>query len=229
MAKPDDVSSALARDLGYVQGEMDDPGLYKKLAAKLTEMRCPDGVLFYLAMPPTVYATIVEQLSAAGLIDARDAGRLAPGHRRETVRHRSRQRARAEPADARASRRVADLPHRSLPREGDRPEPAGVPLRERHVRAGLEPPLHRSRADHRRGDGRRRAARELLRGGRRAARHGPESPDAGARDDRDGAADRVFRRERARPQARRAGVDPADRRRGRKAQTSCARSTRPDG
>ena len=67
LAEPDEVSSALARNLGYVQGEMDDPGLYAKITTKLTEMRCPDGVLFYLAVPPAVYATIVEQLSAAGL------------------------------------------------------------------------------------------------------------------------------------------------------------------
>ena len=46
VAKSDELSSALARDIGYVQGEMDDPGLYKKITHKLTEMRCPDGVLF---------------------------------------------------------------------------------------------------------------------------------------------------------------------------------------
>jgi glucose-6-phosphate 1-dehydrogenase len=68
VAKPNAVSSALAGDLGYVQGEMDDPGLYKQIAAKLVQMHCPDGVLFYLAVPPTVYATIVEQLSASGLM-----------------------------------------------------------------------------------------------------------------------------------------------------------------
>src|SRR5258708_6898574 len=67
VAKPDDVSSALARVLGYVHGEMDDPALYTRIMAKLTEMGCPDGVLFYLAIPPSVYATVVEQLSAAGL------------------------------------------------------------------------------------------------------------------------------------------------------------------
>ena len=67
LARPDEVSSALSRDLGYVQGEMDDPALYAKITSKLTEMRCPDGVLFYLAIPPTVCATVVEQLSAAGL------------------------------------------------------------------------------------------------------------------------------------------------------------------
>jgi glucose-6-phosphate 1-dehydrogenase len=67
LAQPDEVSAALAGNCGYVQGEMDDPGLYQKITTKLTEMRCPDGVLFYLAVPPVVYGTIVEQLSAAGL------------------------------------------------------------------------------------------------------------------------------------------------------------------
>src|SRR5712664_848707 len=47
---PDEVSSALASDLGYVHGEMADAGLYKKIMTKLVEMRCPDGVLFYLAI-----------------------------------------------------------------------------------------------------------------------------------------------------------------------------------
>jgi glucose-6-phosphate 1-dehydrogenase len=65
--KPDEVSTALAREFGYVQGEMTDPGLYTNLTAKLAEMGCPDGVLFYLATPPVAYATIVEQLAAAGL------------------------------------------------------------------------------------------------------------------------------------------------------------------
>src|SRR6266540_1835046 len=67
LARPDEVSSALARDVGYVQGELDDPGLYKRMMAKLTDMGAPDGVLYYFAIPPTVYATVVEQLGAAGL------------------------------------------------------------------------------------------------------------------------------------------------------------------
>ena len=42
-------------------------------------------------------------------------------------------------------RRAAGLPHRPLPGQGDRPEHAGVPVRELHVRADLEPQLHRPR------------------------------------------------------------------------------------
>ena len=49
------------------------------------------------------------------------------------------------------------------------------PLRQRHFRAGVEPPLRRSRAGHRGRRTRRRAARRLLRPGRRAARHGAQS------------------------------------------------------
>jgi glucose-6-phosphate 1-dehydrogenase len=64
---PDQVSSALAREMAYVQGEMDDPALYDKLKACLTERGVPQGVLFYLAIPPTVYGTVVERLGAAGL------------------------------------------------------------------------------------------------------------------------------------------------------------------
>ena len=55
------------------------------------------------------------------------------------------------------------LPDRPLPRQGDRPEHARAPLRERHLRADLEPPVHRPRPDHRRRDAGHRGARRLLR------------------------------------------------------------------
>ena len=168
--------------------------------------------------------------ATAGLATA-EAPALAADHHREAVRHRPRERARAEPARAPALRRGAGLPHRSLPRQGNRPEPAGVPLRQRHVRAGLEPPLHRSRADHRRRDRRRRAARGVLRGRGRAARHGAEPPDAAARAGRDGAADRVHR-----PRAcaiarwtRSSRSSRSSRTAAGHGRTSCARSTAPAG
>jgi glucose-6-phosphate 1-dehydrogenase len=81
LAKPDDVSSGLARDMAYVQGEMDDPALYGRLAGRLKELGAPDGVLYYLAIPPTVYGTVVEQLGAQGLTRAD----RAPGWRRVIV------------------------------------------------------------------------------------------------------------------------------------------------
>ncbi|MGH9409512.1 MAG: glucose-6-phosphate dehydrogenase [Vicinamibacterales bacterium] len=67
VAKPDDISTTLAAELFYLQGEMDDPALYKKLAAKLQECSAPDGILFYLAIPPSVDGLVVEQLTVAGL------------------------------------------------------------------------------------------------------------------------------------------------------------------
>jgi glucose-6-phosphate 1-dehydrogenase len=65
---PDEVSSALARALTYLHGEMDDPSLSDCLAAQLKDAAGADGVLFYRAIPPSVYGSVVERLSAAGLI-----------------------------------------------------------------------------------------------------------------------------------------------------------------
>src|SRR3954463_1211041 len=64
---PDQVSAAMARALTYLHGEMDDPALYDALAKKLKDAGGTDGVLFYLAIPPSVYGMVVERLSAAGL------------------------------------------------------------------------------------------------------------------------------------------------------------------
>ncbi len=66
VSSPDEVSTALARALTYLSGEMDDPALYETLAARLKESGT-DGALFYLAIPPSVSGTVIERLSAAGL------------------------------------------------------------------------------------------------------------------------------------------------------------------
>ena len=71
-------------------------------------------------------------------------------------------------------RRDGRLSHRSLPGQGDGAEPAGLPLRQRHLRAAVEPEVRRSRADHRGRVDRRRGPRRLLRGSRHHARHGAE-------------------------------------------------------
>jgi len=72
LKQPDDVSNALARGMRYVQGEMDDPALYQRLRGLLNEEGAPHGVLFYLAVPPSVYGPVVERLGAAGLARAED-------------------------------------------------------------------------------------------------------------------------------------------------------------
>jgi glucose-6-phosphate 1-dehydrogenase len=68
---PNEVSKALARAISYLPGALDDPSLYQRLCARLKEDEAVDGVLFYLAVPPTVYASVVERLSAAGLATPR--------------------------------------------------------------------------------------------------------------------------------------------------------------
>ena len=108
-------------------------------------------------------------------------GRRRPLHHREAVRRRPRVRARAAARRRARLPRAAGLPHRPLPGQGDRPERDGVPVRELHVRADLEPQLHRPHPDHRGRGPRDRLARRLLRPGRRPARPGPE-PHAAAAD-----------------------------------------------
>jgi len=55
----------------YLCGDYSDPSLYKNLKLKLAELKRQakiDGpLIFYLAVPPFLYATVAEQLSSAGL------------------------------------------------------------------------------------------------------------------------------------------------------------------
>jgi glucose-6-phosphate 1-dehydrogenase len=67
LQNPDDVSMAIARSMRYVRGELDDPALYNRITAVLKECGAPSGMLFYLAIPPSVYGTVVERLGAAEL------------------------------------------------------------------------------------------------------------------------------------------------------------------
>ena len=113
-----------------------------------------------------------------------------------------------EPHRAPLLRRVADLPHRPLPGQGDRPEHDGAALRQRALRAAVEPQLHRLGPDHRRGGHRHRLARRLLRPHGRAARSDPEPHAAAAVPHRDGASRRVQRRRGAQREAEGAALDP---------------------
>ncbi|MDQ0994595.1 glucose-6-phosphate dehydrogenase [Streptomyces sp. V3I7] len=61
----DVVFDRLARRLTYVAGNASDPATYERLAQRLSGCRRP---LYYLAMPPALYAPIVEQLGAARLV-----------------------------------------------------------------------------------------------------------------------------------------------------------------
>jgi glucose-6-phosphate 1-dehydrogenase len=63
----DEVGASLGARMYYLHGELDDPALYQRLRQRLDEIDGADGVLFYLAIPPSVYATVIEQIGAAGL------------------------------------------------------------------------------------------------------------------------------------------------------------------
>jgi glucose-6-phosphate 1-dehydrogenase len=67
LASPDDVSRSLTERLHYLAGDLDDPDLYRRLADRLKEIAGAEGVLYYLAIPPSMYGTVIEQLGAASL------------------------------------------------------------------------------------------------------------------------------------------------------------------
>jgi glucose-6-phosphate 1-dehydrogenase len=69
--------SWLAERVSYVRGEFDDPAVYEKLKKYLAKVeavhRTGGNILFYLATPPQVFATIVQRLGQAGLTREADA------------------------------------------------------------------------------------------------------------------------------------------------------------
>ena len=51
----------------FLVGELDDAALYTQLAERIRQAGDGIGVLFYLAIPPAVYPTVIKHLGAAGL------------------------------------------------------------------------------------------------------------------------------------------------------------------
>ena len=52
--------------LRYVQGEFDDPKLYKELAEEMGEY---EQAVFYLEIPPSLFGMVVKNLAGAGLTE----------------------------------------------------------------------------------------------------------------------------------------------------------------
>jgi glucose-6-phosphate 1-dehydrogenase len=78
-AKPS-LWESFARGIEYQRGDLDDPAAYAELAKRLDRIDRDRGTggnrLFYLAVPPSLYPEIVNQLERAGL--------AAPGPRRRS-------------------------------------------------------------------------------------------------------------------------------------------------
>src|SRR6266568_7374076 len=112
-------------------------------------------------------AALPSRHPAGGLRVNRDHARnrrprpRVPRHHREAIRHRPGLRPRAEQHRACDLQRVTGLSDRPLPRQGVGRQHLGLPVRERPVRAGLEPPAHRLHADRRARDGCDRGTRRF--------------------------------------------------------------------
>jgi glucose-6-phosphate 1-dehydrogenase len=61
----EDVFKRFASRLGYISGDFADAGTYQRLAEALKSLPNPT---FYLEIPPSLFATVVEGLSKAGLV-----------------------------------------------------------------------------------------------------------------------------------------------------------------
>ncbi len=72
---PDGQSEAwqlLEPRLSYLQGNLDDPATYQAVQQRLVELDSAhpgvEGHLFYLAIPPSLYAETIERLSSSGVL-----------------------------------------------------------------------------------------------------------------------------------------------------------------
>ena len=153
----EEVFKRLAERITYIQGDYKDPKTFEAVAKELKGAEHP---VFYLEIPPSLFALVVEGLANAGLTEgARVVIEKPFGHDLES----------AKALNAELGKhldRAADLPDRPLPRQGagdGHPLPA---LRQHRVRADLEPALRQLGADHDGRELRGRRPRQLLRPGR---------------------------------------------------------------
>ena len=113
-------------------------------SAREREIGGDPRLLHYLAVPPAAFGSIVDDARRA-----RPDRRARPGDPREAVRPRLRLGRRPQRDPARRVRRLPDLPDRPLPRQGGGAEHPRAALRQRPLRAALEPQQHRVRPDRR--------------------------------------------------------------------------------
>ena len=202
--------------LHYMKGDFKDPETYQALKKKLVEMDAEvpasEGHLFHLAIPPSLYATVIEHLSESGVLP-----RIGPPEQRPWARviiekpfGHDLESARALNGVARkamAEHQIYRIDH-YLGKET-----VQNLLVLRFANSIFEPLWNRHQVHHVQITAAEQIGIEhrgtVLRGSRRGARHVPESPAAAADPDGDGAAGSVSRRRRARRKGEGAPRHPA--------------------
>src|SRR5215216_686778 len=191
---------AFARGLSYVSAPLDDPDAFGPLRERLVTLDNEVGAqghrLFYCGTPPSAFPTIVR--------------RIGEGRLRENARIVLEKPIGHDPASARELgrivREVFDEPRVFRIDHYLGKEAVQNILVFRFANSMVERAWCGEAVDHGPDHGRRvcrhRAARPLLRGGRRAAGHGPEPPAPGARLRGDGAARLTRPGGRSRPEGR---------------------------
>ena len=138
--------------LHYVDGDYADPATFQALRKELNGAERP---AFYLAIPPLLFETVVEQLAKSGsaqgariIVEKPFGHDLASAQELNKTLHAS-------------FSRVRNFSHRSLSWQAAGEQRGGVSIRQCVHGAVLESQLHRERADHHGGGLRRRRARRV--------------------------------------------------------------------
>ena len=167
--------------LRYVDGDYADAATFANVRKELGAAKQP---LHYLAIPPSLFGVVAEGLAKSGcgdnarvVVEKPFGHDLASAQELNQILHR-------------ILSRGANLPHRSLPRQGAGAEHPVYAIRQPDLRADLESQLRPQHPDHDGGEVRRAGSRPVLRRDRGATRCGPESHAAGALQPHDGSADR---------------------------------------
>jgi len=129
--------ATLSARLQYMNGDYHDPETYQKLRQALGDAKRP---LYYLAIPPDLFATVAEGLSGSG---------CHQGARVVVEKPFGRDLASAQALNQTLHHTFAEsaISGRPLPRKGTRSEPAVFPIRKFTPGAGLEPSVDPERAD----------------------------------------------------------------------------------
>jgi glucose-6-phosphate 1-dehydrogenase len=77
---PSEQLDDFASRIYYIKGLYDDANLYERITSRVAELNrkhnVSENLIFYLAVPPSLYTTIVEHLSSAGLACTKPPGEV---------------------------------------------------------------------------------------------------------------------------------------------------------